>query len=114
MDIDEVMKETFSAILVDAKLERSIVIQVMAPLAHPAKVSRPVYTYLHGGIQHVYRSCLHIPRDVLFARHVLVSVPCPLAVDGSLNSHSAFLNRDSCERTMRLKRAALDLERYAS
>jgi len=28
MDIDDLMKETFSAILVDAKLERSVVIQV--------------------------------------------------------------------------------------
>jgi hypothetical protein len=27
MDVDEVMKETFAAILVDAKLERSVVIQ---------------------------------------------------------------------------------------
>ena len=29
MDIDDLMKETFSAILVDAKLERSVVIQVI-------------------------------------------------------------------------------------
>ena len=62
MDIDEVMKETFSAILVDAKLERSIVIQVMAPLAHQAKVSS-----------------LHIPP---VGRFDLAEARCPLSQGG--------------------------------
>jgi hypothetical protein len=42
MDIDEVMKETFSAILVDAKLERSIVIQVID--AAPKSLALARYT----------------------------------------------------------------------
>ena len=53
------------------------------------------------------------------SRDSIVCAPCPGKCSVSAcsrwlpDSHSGSLNRDSCERTMRLKRAALDLERCA-
>jgi hypothetical protein len=47
MDIDDLMKETFNGILVDAKLERSVVIQVPSTVPQPGIWLARVWFGLH-------------------------------------------------------------------